>query len=261
MMSSITIFLIALTASVLGAITGIGGGIIIKPTIDMIGLFEVSTISFLSGCTVLSMSIVSFLRNRRLGIMVDKVKTTYLAIGSIIGGIGGKYIFDIIKTTYQNDALITFWQSSILAFLTIVVFIYTLCKYKIHTLNIENHLVSMLIGLFLGLTSSFLGIGGGPINLMVLSFFFSMDSKKAAISSIYIIMLSQISSILFSIVCNTIPSFQVFDLVIMAFGGVSGGLIGSAVMKKITGKGVDKAFLFVLIIVILICTYNIGRSI
>ena len=48
--------LICLAASALGAICGIGGGVIIKPVLDSLGIYSVSTVNFLSGCTVLSMS-------------------------------------------------------------------------------------------------------------------------------------------------------------------------------------------------------------
>ena len=52
-------FLVALGASAVGAICGIGGGVIIKPVLDLLHLETVSAISFLSGCTVLSMSCYS----------------------------------------------------------------------------------------------------------------------------------------------------------------------------------------------------------
>ena len=41
-------FLVSLLASVVGAICGIGGGVIIKPVLDLLHLESVSTISFLS---------------------------------------------------------------------------------------------------------------------------------------------------------------------------------------------------------------------
>ena len=50
------IFLIGLLASTIGAICGIGGGVIIKPAIDILGLTDVSSTSFLSSCTVLMMT-------------------------------------------------------------------------------------------------------------------------------------------------------------------------------------------------------------
>ena len=55
----ILVFLICFFASIVGAICGIGGGVIIKPVLDAFGIMSVSAISFLSGCTVLSMTTYS----------------------------------------------------------------------------------------------------------------------------------------------------------------------------------------------------------
>ena len=55
---AVLFFIISFLASVAGAICGIGGGVIIKPTLDMFHLASVSTISFLSGCTVLALSLI-----------------------------------------------------------------------------------------------------------------------------------------------------------------------------------------------------------
>ena len=60
-MMILIVFLVCFLASVVGAVCGIGGGVIIKPTLDALGILDVSTISFLSGCTVLSMTSYSVL--------------------------------------------------------------------------------------------------------------------------------------------------------------------------------------------------------
>ena len=60
-------FFICITATTLGAIAGIGGGVIIKPVLDALGGLSVASIGFLSGCTVLAMSVVSRLRSRCQG--------------------------------------------------------------------------------------------------------------------------------------------------------------------------------------------------
>ena len=52
-------FIVCFVASVAGAICGIGGGVIVKPVLDVFGWDSVSTISFLSGCMVLTMSCYS----------------------------------------------------------------------------------------------------------------------------------------------------------------------------------------------------------
>ena len=55
--------LISILSSVAGSICGIGGGVIMKPILDAAGIMSVSGISFLSGCTVLAMSVVSVYKN------------------------------------------------------------------------------------------------------------------------------------------------------------------------------------------------------
>lgn len=49
-------FFIALFACLLGKMCGMGGGVIIKPVIDALGIMPVASINFLSACTVLGMS-------------------------------------------------------------------------------------------------------------------------------------------------------------------------------------------------------------
>lgn len=49
-------YLVTFAACVLGTICGMGGGIIIKPVLDAAGVMSVSTITFLSGVTVIAMS-------------------------------------------------------------------------------------------------------------------------------------------------------------------------------------------------------------
>ena len=93
---SVILFLLCLTASGLGAITGVGGGILIKPIADAMNLLPVSAISFLSGCTVLCMSASSLIRTRNNGVRLEKNITVPLAAGSIGGGLLGKWLFELI---------------------------------------------------------------------------------------------------------------------------------------------------------------------
>lgn len=54
------------------------------------------------------------------------------------------------------------------------VLVYTLCKAHIRPLQMKNKVLCALIDLCLGTFASFICIGGGQINLIVLFFFFSM---------------------------------------------------------------------------------------
>ena len=90
-------FLICFGASVIGAICGIGGGVIIKPLLDAFGILEVSVISFLSGCTVLSMSTYSMIKSKRSkDSAIEKATTLPLAIGAAGGGVLGKWLFSML---------------------------------------------------------------------------------------------------------------------------------------------------------------------
>ena len=101
------------------------------------------------------------------------------------------------------------------------------------------------------------GIGGGPINLVVLFFFFSMSTKIAAENSLYIIFFSQIASLVSTIVSGSVPDFQIGVLILMVAGGIAGGICGRAINKKIDEKTVDKLFIALMVLMIVINIYNI----
>ena len=79
---SMVAFLVSFLASTAGAICGIGGGVIIKPVLDLFQMASVSTISFLSGCTVLSMSCTLLGERRRPVIVLWISKQGRVGIGS-----------------------------------------------------------------------------------------------------------------------------------------------------------------------------------
>ena len=61
---TVIIILTALIATFVGSISGIGGGVLIKPVMDAIFDATSAQISFYSGTTVLTMTIVSLIRGR-----------------------------------------------------------------------------------------------------------------------------------------------------------------------------------------------------
>ena len=77
-----------------------------------------------------------------------------------------------------------------------------------------------------------MGIGGGPINLMVLFYFFGMDTKTAAANSLYITLFSQLASVLTTIVTHSVPLFQWAALLLMTAGGTGGRYRGQIAEPK-----------------------------
>jgi len=253
--------LVSFFASVIGSICGIGGGVIIKPVLDAFGLYSVSTISFMSGCIVLSMTTYNVLKAKMANeSVIEKGVSTWLGIGAAVGGLLGKQLFDVVKALFENADTVGAVQAVALFLVTLGTAIYTVNKSRIRTIRLEYPPACLLIGLALGVMSSFLGIGGGPINLVVLGYFFSMDTKTAAANSLYIILFSQAASLLATLLTASVPEFRIPALILMVAGGIGGGIVGRKLNKKMDNKAVDKLFIGLMVLIVGICVYNAVRA-
>ena len=258
---NILFFVVAFLASIVGAICGIGGGVLIKPVLDMLQMGAPATINFLSGCTVLSMSLYSVSKALRAGDSKVEMSTgTPLALGAAAGGVAGKEMFSAVKNFFGGSPMVGGVQAVALGIITLGTLLYTLNKSRISTRTTANKLVCLVIGLLLGIMSSFLGIGGGPINLVVLGYFFSMDTKTAAANSLYIILFSQTASLLATVLTASVPEFRVLALALMVTGGIGGGIVGRKLNKKMDNKAVDKLFIGLMVLIVGICVYNACRA-
>lgn len=257
----ILFFVVSFLSCIVGAICGIGGGVVIKPVLDMLQMGEVSAINFLSGCTVLAMSLYSVTKALRAGDSKVEMSTgTPLALGAAAGGVAGKQLFSAVKAFFGGSSLVGGVQAIALGIITVGTLVYTVNKSRIRTHSTSNKLVCVVIGLALGIMSSFLGIGGGPINLVVLGFCFSMDSKTAAANSLYIILFSQAASLLATLVTGSVPEFRIAALALMVAGGIGGGIVGRSLNKKMDNRAVDKLFICLMVLIIAICVYNTLRA-
>lgn len=253
-------FLICFLASAVGAVCGIGGGVIIKPVLDAFGILDVETISFLSGCTVLSMTAYAVLKSRAGGNAKGDKKVRFpMAAGAALGGLAGKELFSFVASLSPDRNRVGAVQAFCLLLVTAGTLAYTLFKDRIHTRHVKAPAGCILIGISLGILSSFLGIGGGPVNLVVLFFFFSMSTKEAAESSLYIIFFSQTASLLSSLATGSILEFPVKLLVLMVCGGILGGVCGRAANKRMEERIVDRLFIGLMVLMILINIYNIYK--
>ncbi len=254
-MTAFLMFAVCLAASCVGAVAGYGGGVIIKPVLDALHILPVSTISFLSGCTVLCMSAVSLLRSKGNGVKLHIPITAPLAVGAAAGGLVGKWLFELVKANANEDVLGAV-QSVVLLATTVLVFFYTLKKDKLPSYRLTGAGVCLFAGGMLGVVSAFLGIGGGPLNMALLFFFFSMETKEAAKNSLFIIMLSQAASLLSALIQGNVPGFAWPQLALMALGGVGGALLGAGLAKRMDNKAVEKLLLALMLVIILLNACN-----
>ena len=259
-MIALLYFFIALICTFAGAITGMGGGVVIKPVLDLLGDFDSASIGALSSITVLAMSLTTFARQVGKKRNTSIVKLLALGISSAGGGVLGQYLFELMTKGASNAATIKIIQNSILLFLIVCIFFYMLFREKIKPLRLQNIAFYLLVGVILGVLSSFLGIGGGPLNVAILMLLFAMEIKEATFASIVTIMFAQIAKVVTILASGGFGGYDLSMLPYMVVAGVLGGLIGSIVGKKISSKITAVAFNAMQLAVMVICIVNIATS-
>lgn len=256
----VIILIISFLATLLGTICGIGGGVVLKPLLDALSGLEIAEINFLSGCTVLCMSSYSVLKERMSNeSIIDKKRTPFLGIGAAVGGLLGKQIFQVMRYGMGDTEKLHVIQAVILMVITAATLVYTFQEERCPAYTMNGKGTAVMIGGGLGLISAFLGIGGGPMNLVVLYIFYSMPPKAAASNSLYIIMISQLASLLWTAGTGEIPNVSPGLLVGMSVCGITGGMAGKKIQKRIEDDMVNKLFRLFLVIILGICIYNIVR--
>ena len=253
-------FLTALLSCVIGKICGMGGGVIIKPVLDALGTMSVASINFLSSCTVTGMTCWSVGKPAVSGgSEINWKLSTPLAVGAAIGGILGKEMFERVAGLFRDANMAGGVQAFILFIATLATLIFTIFKDRIALRQVSNRILCILIGLVLGMLGSFLGIGGGPFNMAVLYYFFSMSTKIAAQNSLYVILVSQITGLLKTILSGNMPQINVWLLVGMIVYGVIGSEVGGRINKKLSENKATILFECSMVLVLCINIYNMSK--
>jgi uncharacterized membrane protein YfcA len=262
--------LLALGATTIGSATGIGGGVIIKPVLDAVGLDNAAAINVLSTVTVFSMALVSVIKNalsKSGKLALDLHTMLPLALGSVLGGIFGSFCLSALLVKFSGgeggtSAQVFIIQNVVLAILILVVFVYMLNKDRAPQLGLHGLLWGALLGFFLGMSAAFLGIGGGPINVAFLVFFFSYDTKRAGLASLLVIVFSQGSKIVSMLARGTlIPTARclILPLAAMVVAAVLAGFIGSAIRRLFSERRLIVLFNAVQLLVIALCISNVVK--
>lgn len=210
-MKGLLYFLVIIFANTIGSVSGMGGGVIIKPVLDFMALDSVAAISFYSTVAVFVMSIVSTYRQVKNGISIRFDLVSWISLGAVLGGIFGNILFEALLRV-ADEKLVQLLQIILTIITLLFAFFYSRYEWKNFTLKgIPWYL---LCGLILGFLASFLGIGGGPINVSVLMLMFAMPIKDATVYSICTIFFSQLSK-LATLALST--GFARYDLTMLWF--------------------------------------------
>lgn len=253
-MVGIEYFIVIVIANSIGAISGMGGGVIIKPVFDLIGQHSLPAITFYSAVAVFVMALVSTIRQIQNKVALNFLIALFLSIGSILGGIFGNITFDYLIEVMKDDNKVQLIQ----IILTIITLSFALI-YSIfdnYHFKLKNKTWYLLIGLILGYLASLLGIGGGPINVALLMLCFSIPIKEATVYSIITVFFSQLAKL---ITIGSVSGFMKYDLTMLWYiipAAIIGGLLGAKLSKILPAQKVMIVYRSLIIGVLLLNIYN-----
>ncbi len=241
-------------ATLLGAFVGLGGGVIIKPVLDVINAHTLMEISFFSSCGVFAMSLTSTTRHIIKKTPIKPSIVLLIASGSIGGGILGNYLFNLALESTSKTDIVRGIQSALLSAFLVCVIIFVSGNFK--TFEIKNPIIILLSGLVLGTTAAFLGVGGGPINVAFLTLLFSFSMKDSAVYSVAVIFFSQLSNIITTYINTGFKGFDLKVLLVVIPFAVLGGLLGSKLNRKCNEKVIKITFIIAVSLVAILSLYN-----
>ena len=246
---------IILLACILGAIVGLGGGVFIRPIFDAIGVHSVLNISFLSSSAILTMAIVSTYAKVKTGLEIDYKMAALISSGAVIGGTIGNIVLEhLIYIFYPHEYRVQQAQIIVTVIVLSISLIFTHKNYLRYEL--KNKFVLLPLGILLGSSAVFMGIGGGPVNVPVFMILFGLPIKKATAYSIIIIFFSHLSSII-SILSTATPGYLDFPMLIFVFPAAAlGGIIGAKFSNIFSSKVVKRLFMAAITGVILLNIFN-----
>lgn len=247
--------IIALFATVIGSLVGLGGGVIMKPLLQALSPLDALSINVLSSITVFSMAMSTLYKRTKADRSLYKAQYLYLIIGSVIGGVIGNSIFNKFLTLFSNENVVSFTQTLILIILLVMVVFKHLYIDKMP--KFESKFAMVMIGLGLSIISTFLGIGGGPINVPVFIGLLGVAILDATYLSILVIFFSQLSNIVVYFSDGTFGQVELMPLIMMVPAAIIGGIIGGKLSQTLDNPTVDKLFNITILALIVLNLYNL----
>ncbi|MGT2665995.1 sulfite exporter TauE/SafE family protein [Streptococcus rifensis] len=248
--------LIVLFATAIGATSGAGGGAIIKPLFDLIGIDNATVIGMYATIAVFAMCLSSIYKHAKNGVTFDKKILYGLSIGSVIGGILGDMVFKRLTQAVPNHT-VTLVQSILLFIVLLSVLLFTQFRDRFRKYQLKYLPTIVVVGMLVGALSVFLGIGGGPLNIIVLVGMMSYTTKESAPYSIAMIFFAQIPKVLKLITVSPPENFRWALVPLIVIAAILGGHIGTVINHKSTDKQANRIYAVLMTGLLTVCLYNI----
>ncbi|CAN7402106.1 sulfite exporter TauE/SafE family protein [Rossellomorea sp. LjRoot5] len=220
--------------AVIGVISGffgIGGGIVLTPTLLVLG-YEPSQAIILSLMLTLGSTVTGTLSHLRLK-NVSKKLAVFLGVFGVIGSV---VTVPFVKWLDAINGASTFISIVYIAILSW--FSYQFLSKRQQDTKPKGIFAAPVIGLFTGMISSLMGVSGGFVMTPLLTKWLKLDLNKAigtSISAASIIVLSGITSYMY-----TGESLDYRHGILLIIGALIGTPIGSIQLKRFSGVMVKR---------------------
>lgn len=248
------IYLIIFIAALIAAMTGIGGGVIVRPILSTTDL-SIVLVSFYASVAIISSTIYSIGRAIVKKENINVKVITFLSIGSFIGGSIGNIIFRNVLTFFDDSVVVII--QSVLLIITLCFVLYASIKNLRINREFKSRTLMVLVGMTIGIISIFVGIGGGILNVVVLRLMFNTKDKDVVVNSLAMVFISQFASIMLHINNNVHQELDYKFLLLLISSSVFGGIVGKELTTKVDTSVTKKMFIIVITLVMLLNVYLI----
>ena len=217
------LLILGMVAGLASASLGIGGGVIIVPSLVLFFRYDIKKAIGISLATIVPAAFVGVLAHYFINkTVIDFIMVASIAAGSIIGAKIGAYLVSkvhskILKILFAIFLLIVgFKLTGILNIPTESV------------MDVRAYPLLTVLGLVAGITSAFFGIGGGVVIVPVLNLFFGLPIHKAIPTSLAVIFPTAFAGVLFHKAFNNIELSAIkFMVPASLVGAVLGAIIAN----------------------------------
>ncbi len=264
----ISLILVGLIAGVMGAIFGIGGGMIIVPILTILfGLAAKEAVAIsLVGIVATSVGASSvYVKKRVSNIHLGLLLEVTTVFGAILGVFVASYLSNFAMTAIFSIVLIFTAIKMITDPKRIIepseepgtyrFTYYDEVKEKDMRYDIQNAEKGIAMCTLAGVVSSMTGMGGGSIKVPIMNMYMGVPMKAATATSNYMIGITAfVGAILYFMMGEVSLTFAGA----VAVGGFVGSMIGTKVSSYIDGKSLRKYFSILLFFISAIMLLNAG---